>query len=235
DELLMILPEARIQRMDLDTTRSRNSLQTILNNLEEKKIDILVGTQMVAKGLDFSDVTVIGIINADSLLKFPDYRANERSYQMLAQVSGRAGRRGKQGKVVIQTYDPSHRVIKQVIENDYKDLYFTEMEERRSFKYPPFYRIISLDIKHKDPEIVNNQAIYLAKELRKQFDDRVIGPESPLVSRIRNYYIKTIMLKFEKDAVSINKAKTIVRDVITQFQTTKLSKGSIVQPDVDPY
>lgn len=235
DELLMLLPEARIQRMDLDTTRSRNSLQTILNNLEEKKIDILVGTQMVAKGLDFSDVTVIGIINADSLLKFPDYRANERSYQMLAQVSGRAGRRGKQGRVVIQTYDPGHRVIRQVIENDYKDLYFTEMEERRSFKYPPFYRIISLDVKHKDPEIVTNQAIYLANELRKQFDDRVIGPEAPLVSRIRNYYIKTIMLKFEKDAVSINKAKTIVRDVITQFQTTKLSKGSIVQPDVDPY
>ncbi|MDB4923683.1 primosomal protein N' [Mucilaginibacter sp.] len=235
DELAMILPDARMARMDLDTTRSRNSLQTILNNLEEKKIDILVGTQMVAKGLDFADVTVIGIINADSLLKYPDYRANERSYQMLAQVSGRAGRRGKQGKVVIQTYDPGHRVIKQVIENNYTDLYFTEMEERKSFKYPPFYRIINLDIKHKDPEIVHNQSIYLANELRKQFDDRVIGPEFPLVSRIRNYYIKTIMLKFEKDGISINKVKAIIRDIITQFQTTKLSKGSIVQPDVDPY
>src|ERR1700744_2694194 len=184
DDLSLILPEARITRMDLDTTRSRNSLQNILNDLEEKKIDVLVGTQMVAKGLDFAEVTVIGIINADSLLKFPDYRANERSFQMLAQVSGRAGRRGKQGKVVIQTYDPAHRVIAQVIRNDYKDLYLTEMEERRSFKYPPFYRIINLDIKHKDPDIVNNQAIYLANELRKQFDDRVIGPESPLVSRI---------------------------------------------------
>jgi len=235
DELALILPEARIARMDLDTTRSRNSLQTLLNDLEEKKIDILVGTQMVAKGLDFSDVTVIGIINADSLLKFPDYRANERSYQMLAQVSGRAGRRDKQGKVVIQTYDPNHRVIKQVIENDYTDLYFTEMEERRSFKYPPFYRIINLDVKHKDPEIVNNQSIYLANELRKHFGDRVIGPEFPLVGRIRNYYIKSIMLKFEKDADSINKAKAIIREVITQFQTTKLSKGSVVQPDVDPY
>ncbi len=234
DELAMLLPDARIARMDLDTTRSRNSLQTLLNDLEEKKIDILIGTQMVAKGLDFSGVTVIGVINADSLLKFPDYRANERSYQMLAQVSGRAGRRGKQGKVVIQTYDPNHRVIKQVIENNYNDLYFTEMEERRSFKYPPFYRIINLDVKHKDPAIVNNQADYLAAELRKHFGDRVIGPEFPLVGRIRNYYIKTIMLKFEKDLVSVNKAKTIIRDVITQFQTTKLSKGSIVQPDVDP-
>jgi len=235
DELAVLLPDARIARMDLDTTRSRNSLQTLLNDLEEKKIDILIGTQMVAKGLDFSGVTVIGIINADSLLKFPDYRANERSYQMLAQVSGRAGRRGKQGKVVIQTYDVNHRVIKQVIENNYNDLYFTEMEERRSFKYPPFYRIINLDVKHKDPEIVNNQAAYLATELRKHFGDRVIGPEFPLVARIRNYYIKTIMLKFEKDLVSINKAKTIIRGVITQFQTTKLSKGSVVQPDVDPY
>ena len=235
DELSVLLPDARIARMDLDTTRSRNSLQTILNDLEEKKIDILVGTQMVAKGLDFSDVTVIGIINADSLLKFPDYRANERSYQMLAQVSGRAGRRGKQGKVVIQTYDPAHRVIKQVIENDYVDLYLTEMEERRSFKYPPFYRIIKLDVKHKDPEIVRNQASYLAAELQKQFGDRVIGPEPPLINRIRNYYIQSIMLKFEKDAISVNKAKTIIRDVVTQFQTTKLSKGSIVQPDVDPY
>ncbi|MEO6850273.1 MAG: primosomal protein N', partial [Mucilaginibacter sp.] len=235
DELSMLLPDARIARMDLDTTRSRNSLQNILNDLEEKKIDILVGTQMVAKGLDFADVTVIGIINADSLLKFPDYRANERSFQMLAQVSGRAGRRGKQGKVVIQTYDPGHRVIKQVIENDYQDLYFTEMEERKTFKYPPFYRIINLDIKHKNADILYNQAEYLATELRKNFGDRVIGPEFPLVGRVRNYYIKSIMLKFEKDGVSINRVKSVIKDVITQFQTTKLSKGSIVHPDVDPY
>lgn len=235
DELSLLLPDARIARMDLDTTRARNSLQTILNNLEEKKIDILVGTQMVAKGLDFADVTLIGIINADSMLKFPDYRANERSFQMLAQVSGRAGRRGKQGKVVIQTYDPNHRVIKQVIANDYNDLYFTEMEERKSFKYPPFYRIINLDIKHKDPEVLYNQANYLGNELRRHFGERVIGPESPLISRIRNYYIKSIMLKFERDGISIVKAKAILRDVITQFQTTKLSKGSIIQPDVDPY
>lgn len=235
DELSVLMPDVRLARMDLDTTRSRNSLQTILNNLEEKKIDILIGTQMVAKGLDFADVTVIGIINADSLLKYPDYRSNERSFQMLAQVSGRAGRRGKQGKVIIQTYDPNHRVIKQVIENDYADLYFTEMEERKSFKYPPFYRIISVDIKHKNAEILYNQADYLANEFRKHFGDRVIGPEPPLVSRVRNYYIKTIMMKFEKDAISIVKAKALMREIITQFKTTKLSKGSVVQPDVDPY
>jgi len=235
DELRMILPDARIARMDLDTTRSKNAFQNILNDLDEKRIDILAGTQMVAKGLDFAGVTVIGIINADSLLKYPDFRANERAFQMLSQVSGRAGRRGKQGKVVIQTYDPGHRVIKQVIENDYVDLYNTEMTERKSFKYPPFYRLIQLDIKHKDPEVLYHQAEYLARELRKQFDDRVIGPEYPLVGRIRNYFIKSILLKFEKDNVSLNKVKTTIREVILQYNTTKLSKGSIIQPDVDPY
>ena len=235
DELNMLLPDARIARMDLDTTRSKMAFQNILNDIEEKKIDILVGTQMVAKGLDFPDITVIGIINADSLLKYPDYRANERSFQLLAQVSGRAGRRGKQGKVVIQTYEPGHRVIKQVIANDYADLYNTEMEERKAFKYPPFYRIIELNIKHKEPEKLYVQAEYIAAELRKHFADRVIGPEFPLINRIRNYYIKSIMLKFEKDTVSITKVKTILQEVLLQFQTTKLSKGCIVQPDVDPY
>jgi primosomal protein N' (replication factor Y) len=235
DELQVLLPDARIARMDLDTTRARNAYQNLLNDLEEKRIDILVGTQMVAKGLDFSDVTVIGIINADSLLKYPDYRANERSFQMLAQVSGRAGRRGKQGKVVIQTYNPEHRVIGQVIRNDYKELYLTEIEERKSFKYPPFYRIIQLDIKHRDAEKLYHQAEYLAVELRKHFGDRVIGPEYPLISRIRNFYIKSIMLKFERDSISIVKVKAVIRDVIQEFQTTKLSKGCIVQPNVDPY
>jgi primosomal protein N' (replication factor Y) len=235
DELTILMPEARIMRMDLDTTRAKNAFQNIMNDLEEKRLDILVGTQMVAKGLDFADVTVIGIINADSLLKYPDFRANERSFQMLAQVSGRAGRRGKQGKVVIQTYDPSHRVIQQVIDNDYSELYKNEIDERKSFKYPPFYRMIQLDIKHKDPDMLYQQAEFLGTELRKHFGDRVIGPEYPLVSRIRNFYIKSVILKFERDTDSLNKAKDIIRNVLLQFQTTKLSKGSVVQPDVDPY
>ncbi|MEO6521252.1 MAG: primosomal protein N' [Mucilaginibacter sp.] len=235
DELSILLPDAKIARMDLDTTRSKNAFQSILNDIEEKKIDILVGTQMVAKGLDFPDITVIGIISADSLLKYPDYRANERSFQLLAQVSGRAGRRGKQGKVVIQTYDPTHRVIGQVIRNDYKELYEIEMIERKAFKYPPYYRIIQLDIKHKIPEQLYIQSEYLGNELRKHFGDRVLGPETPLINRIRNYYIRTITLKFEKDTVSIAKVKTILTEVLLQFQTTKLSKGCIVQPDVDPY
>lgn len=235
DELSLLLPGARISRMDLDTTRSKMAFQNILNDIEEKKIDILVGTQMVAKGLDFPDITVIGIISADSLLKYPDYRANERSFQLLAQVSGRAGRRGKQGKVVIQTYDPTHRVIGQVIRNDYTDLYNTEIVERKAFNYPPFSRIIQLDIKHKVPEQLYLQAEYLGNELRKHFGSHVLGPETPLINRIRNYYIRTITLKFEKESVSIVKAKAILQDVLLQFQTTKLSKGCIVQADVDPY
>lgn len=235
EDLKMILPDARITRMDGDTTRSKLAFQSILNDLEDKKIDILVGTQMVAKGLDFSDVTVIGIINADSLLKFPDYRANERSFQMLAQVSGRAGRRGKQGKVVIQTYDPRHRVIRQVIANDYQDLYQTEMVERRGFKYPPFYRLIHLDVKHKNPEKLQQQAAFLANALGQQFGDRVIGPEFPLISRIRNYYIKSILLKIEKDGVSIVKVKSVLRSILQEFEISPISKGSVVQVDVDPY
>jgi len=235
DELKLLLPDARIARMDLDTTRSKNAFQNILNDLDEHRIDILAGTQMVAKGLDFASVTVIGIISADSLLKHPDFRANERAFQMLSQVSGRAGRRGKQGKVVIQTYDPGHRVIKQVIENDYVDLYNTEMPERQNFKYPPFYRLIQMDIKHKDPEILHHQADALARDLRVHFGDRVIGPEYPLVGRIRNYFIKSIIMKFEKDGISLPKVKATIRDVVTHFNTTKLSKGSIIQPDVDPY
>ncbi len=235
DELSLLLPAARIARMDLDTTRTKMAFQNILSDLEDKKTDILVGTQMVAKGLDFSDVTVIGIVNADSLLKFPDFRANERSFQMLAQVSGRAGRRGKKGKVVIQTYDPHHRIIDQVIRNDYAEMYQMEMAERMQFKYPPFYRIIQLDVKHKNAEALHYQAEYLGNALKKQFGGRVLGPEFPLINRIRNYYIKTIILKIEKEGTSIVRVKNILKETILQFQTEKISKGNLVRIDVDPY
>ncbi|MGI4727520.1 MAG: replication restart helicase PriA [Janthinobacterium lividum] len=235
DELSMLLPDARIARMDLDTTRSKMAFQNILSDLEDKKTDILVGTQMVAKGLDFSDVTVIGIVNADSLLKFPDFRANERSFQMLAQVSGRAGRRGKKGKVVVQTYDPHHRVISQVIRNDYAEMYQMEMAERLQFKYPPFYRVIQLDVKHKNAENLHHQAEYLGNALKKQFGDRVLGPEFPLINRIRNYYIKTIIIKIEKEGTSMVRVKKILKETILQFQTEKLSKGNLIRVDVDPY
>ena len=235
DELSIIFPEARISRMDLDTTRSKNSFQKIIADFEDEKIDIMVGTQMVAKGLDFDHVTVIGIISADSLLNYPDFRAYERSFQLLSQVSGRAGRRKKQGKVIIQAYDIQHRILNQVIHNNYPELFNTEIAERKNFHYPPFYRIIQLDIKHKDFHKLNFIADRMAIELRKAFADRVMGPEFPLVGRIRNYYIKTIIIKNERTGVSMQKIKEVLKNILLKFETDKDNKGVYIQVDVDPF
>jgi primosomal protein N' (replication factor Y) len=235
DELQRLFEHARIARMDLDSTRSRNSFQVLLNDFEEGRIDILVGTQMVAKGLDFGNVTTIGIISADSMLNYPDFRAFEKSFQMLSQVSGRAGRRAKQGKVIIQAYDTSHRVISQVIRNDYEEMFDTEILERRNFHYPPLYRLIQLDVKHKDLSKLVAIASSLAGILRLQFADRILGPEAPLIGRIRNYYIKTILIKVEKEGVSVQKIKDALRDILTTFDTDPANKGVYIQTDVDPY
>jgi primosomal protein N' (replication factor Y) len=221
--------------MDLDSTRTRNSFQVLLNDFEEGKIDILVGTQMVAKGLDFGNVTTIGIISADSMLNYPDFRAFERSYQMLAQVSGRAGRREKQGKVIIQAYDTSHRIIGQVIKNDYEGMFDTEILERRNFHYPPLYRLIQLDVKHKDLSKLIFIANSLAKILRSNFGNRVLGPEAPMISRIRNYYIQTILIKVEREGVSIQKIKEALQQILIQFDSQPNNKGVYMHIDVDPY
>jgi len=235
DDLKFSFPEARVARMDLDTTRIKNSFQQILTDFEEKKIDILVGTQMVAKGLDFGHVTVIGIISADAMLNYPDFRAYERSFQMLSQVAGRAGRRDKAGRVVIQAHNTKHKVIEQVISHNYAELYQTELYERRNFHYPPFFRLIKIDIKHKDPLLLSQISVRLAAVLIKSFGDRVLGPEEPLVSRIRNYYIRTVFIKVERDGISITKVKDALRELLLQFETFKENKGTFVQIDVDPY
>ena len=169
------------------------------------------------------------------MLNYPDFRAFERSFQLMAQVSGRSGRRDKQGKVIIQTYDTQHRVLQQVIANDYNGLFETELIERRNYQYPPLYRLISLDIKHKDPVKLNQIAEYFAKILHQQFGKRVLGPEAPLVSRIRSYYIQTVLIKVEKEGVSVQKVKSTLLDTIRKFETEALAKGSIIQIDVDPY
>lgn len=235
EDLQFIIPEARIARMDLDTTRSKNSFQKLIADFEDAKIDVLVGTQMVAKGLDFGNVTVIGIISADSMLNYPDFRAYERSFQMLSQVAGRAGRRDKIGKVIIQTYNPSHRVIEQVIKNDFEGLFNREIAERKTFLYPPLYRLIRLDIKHKDPMLLSDIAYRLSIDLKSTLGKRVLGPEEPMVSRIRNYYIKTIYIKVERNGISIAKVKSFLADVLSAMETNKLNKGAFVQVDVDPY
>ena len=235
DELQMIFENARIARMDLDSTRSKNSFQILLTDFEDGRIDILVGTQMVAKGLDFGNVTVIGIISADSILNYPDFRAFERSFQLLSQVSGRAGRREKQGKVIIQGYDTSHRVISQVISNDYNAMFDTEILERRNFHYPPLYRLIHLDVKHKDAHKLADIAAKLAEILKRKLGDRVLGPQVPLIGRIRNYYIQTILLKIEKDGISIQKVKEMLKQTLAIFSAEPLNKGVYIQIDVDPY
>jgi len=234
EELSLIFPDVKIARLDVDSTRTKNSLQKIIGEFQEKKTEILIGTQMVAKGLDFDNVTLIGVINADTLLNYPDFRAFERSYQLLAQVAGRAGRRNKQGKVCIQAYDDNHRIIKQVVDNNYLEMYNDEIAERRQFHYPPFTRLIFINVKHKDANLLNAASARFAAMLRAQLGNRVLGPEQPLVSRIRNYYIKQLIIKSDKTD-AIQKVKAILKQTISDFNTEKTFKGVIIQIDVDPY
>lgn len=234
EELSLIFPDAKISRLDLDSTRTKNGMHKIISDFQENKSQILIGTQMVAKGLDFDNVSLIGVINADTLLNYPDFRAFERSYQLLAQVAGRAGRRDKQGKVCIQAYDDSHRIIKQVVANDYTAMYLDELAERKQFNYPPFTRLIFINVKHKDANVLNVAAQFLANSLRAQLGNRILGPEQPLVSRIRNYYIKQIIIKVEKNA-AMQKVKSVLKDTIKDFNAQKDYKSVITQIDVDPY
>jgi primosomal protein N' (replication factor Y) len=235
DDLKVLLPEAKISRMDYDTTRNKNAHQVILNYFEDRKIDILVGTQMVAKGLDFDNITLIGIINADTMIQFPDFRAYERSFQMLSQVAGRAGRRSKQGKVIIQTYDVKHRVIKQIVANDYEGMYREEMIERKQFRYPPFYKLIQIDIKHKDLGKLLIISEAFAKDLKLQLGDMVLGPQAPLISRVRNYYIQCIILKIDWKNQSVLKVKNLLKEKVSLFEADKINKGGFIILDVDPY
>ncbi len=234
EELSLIFPDAKIARLDLDSTRTKNGMQQIIADFQERKNDILIGTQMVAKGLDFENVSLIGVINADTLLNFPDFRAFERSYQLLSQVAGRAGRRDKQGKVCIQAYADDHRIINQVIASDYEAMYADELEERKQFNYPPFSRLIFINVKHKDADVLNHASQVLANNLRSQLGKRVLGPEQPLVSRVRNYYIKQIIIKVER-AAAIQKVKTVLLSTIQDFNAQKEFRSVITQIDVDPY
>jgi primosomal protein N' (replication factor Y) len=233
EELAVFYPQANIARMDLDTTRSKFAHQHIIQDFEEGKIDILVGTQMVTKGLDFDNVSMVGILNADSMLNFPDFRSFERSYQLMAQVSGRAGRKNKRGKVIIQTQNPEHSIIQDVINNNFLSMYIHQLADRKTFNYPPFYRLIEITVIHKDADMVNASSKYLADELKRHFKKRVLGPEFPIVSRIRNLYRKNILLKIEREA-SVIKAKKILAGLLVQFKTSNDYKAVRVQIDVDP-
>ncbi len=233
EDLSLLLPGARISRMDLDSTRSKKAYHRIINDFGDKKTDILVGTQMVTKGLDFDHVRVVGILSADNMLSFPDFRAHERSFQLMAQVSGRSGRKYKQGKVIIQAWQPDHPIIRDVVNHDYRSMFDQQLTERQRFKYPPFYRLIIIRLKHKKANLLHEAAELFAIELRKKFGNRVLGPEYPLVGRVRNYYIKHIIIKSPRNE-NTKKVKEGIFNVFEGFRTRAGYKSVIVQFDVDP-
>lgn len=233
EDLSLMLPEITVKRMDLDTTRKKYAYANIISAFEDGEIDVLVGTQMVTKGLDFENVALVGVMNADTLLNFPDFRAHEKAFQLMAQVAGRAGRKGKRGKVLIQTSNPYHHTIRHVMDNQYLSLFKEEVVERKQYKYPPFYRLIKIILKHKKREIVLKEATEVGKLLRGIFGDRILGPEFPLVSRLRNFYVMEIMLKLE-NGISHRKAKeTLTENIAQYFQHTAKNKLQVVY-DADP-
>lgn len=233
DELKLMLPEAGIKRMDLDTTRKKNAYQNIINEFEDGEIDILIGTQMVTKGLDFENVALVGVLNADSLLHFPDFRSHERAYQLLAQVAGRAGRKGQRGKVLIQTSEPYHSIIRKVMENDYEGMYEDQRYERKNFSYPPFCRLLRIMLKHRDIDRLKESAKHIGQALRANFGERVLGPEFPLTMRLRNLYQMEVMLKFEKQ-VHLQKAKDLLYQTIESHMAQNPNHKVQVIYDVDP-
>ena len=232
DTLAELFPQASIARMDLDTTRSKNSYQQIITDFEQHKTDILVGTQMVTKGLDFDRVSVVGILNADALVSFPDFRAFERAYQLLAQVSGRAGRKDVPGKVVIQSYQPNHPALKYVESNDFAAMYQSQIAERREYHFPPVARLVKITLKHPDEKVVAAAATALAGPLRQAFPGRVLGPEVPLVSRIQNYFLQEFWVKLPKDN-HLASYKLRLREILKAFQSAKEHKTVRVVVNVD--
>jgi len=233
EDLQVIFPDAKIERMDLDTTRSKKGFEKIISALEKREIDILIGTQMVTKGLDFENVSIVGILNADNLLNQPDFRAYERSYQMMAQVGGRAGRKNKRGKVIIQTSEIAHPIIINVINNDYEAMYKGQIAERKFFKYPPFFRMIGITLKHREKNELDRIAQDLAYKLRERFGARILGPEYPVISRIKTLYIKQLWIKIEREISAVH-AKRQMQEIIDQVRLHDGNKTIQIAIDVDP-
>jgi primosomal protein N' (replication factor Y) len=234
DDIDQVFPGEKISRMDLDTTRNKNSYDRIINEFSAHKTNILVGTQMVTKGLDFDAVSIVGILNADTMISFPDFRSSERAFDMMEQVAGRAGRAHKRGKVLIQTSNPQHPIIDFVVKHDYQGFYEHELAEREKFGYPPFTRIINIYIKHRDDNVLTEVAVRYSNMLRQVFAHRVLGPEAPLVARVQSLYIRQIVLKMELQA-SMSKVKKILRDIYEQLVAIdSRAKAAIIYHDVDP-
>ena len=231
DEVAGLFPEARVLRMDLDTTRNKNAYQDIINRFSRHECDILIGTQMVTKGLHFDDVALVAVLNADQLLNQSDFRAYERAYQMLGQVAGRAGRKGQQGEVYIQTSDPKHPVLRNVIENDYEGLYRSQVEEREMFRFPPFHRLIDIIVKHKNYAAAVRAAVLLHQRLKQAFGERVSGVVVPSVARVQNTHIRMLHLRIENGA-NVVEAKRVLGEQIAYVQSKE--KSVVILSDVDP-
>ena len=233
EEVEGFFPDATMLRMDLDTTRSKDGYDRIIDDFSAGKAQILVGTQMVTKGLDFANVTVVSVANADAIINFPDFRSSERAFNMLEQVAGRAGRKNGEGLVTVQTYSPSHPLFRFLLAHDYRGFYGHEIAERERYCYPPFVRVIYIYIKHKDPSRVGVVAGELASRLRQLLGNRVYGPEEPSVARVQTFYIRRIMLKIETNA-SISKVKDLLRNVRIELTNSGKLSGATVYCDVDP-
>ncbi len=234
DELKIYLPMARIGRMDYDTVRSKNAAAKIINDFEEKRLDILVGTQMVTKGLDFENVGIVGVLSADQLLQFPDFRSSERGFHLITQVAGRAGRKHKRGKVIVQAFNVTHPVLQEILNNDYTMFFNREIMERHAFYYPPFMRLIKITLKHKKPQVLNDGAKIFVKVLKGELGNRVIGPAIPYVGRVRGQYLLDILIKLERKMEIIIKAKETVWEASREMQQTQGFSGVRVNVDVDP-
>ena len=233
DDLSNIFPNIIVKRMDYDTTRKRDAYKNLIYDFQQKKIDVLVGTQMIAKGLDFDNVSLVGILDADNILNFPDFRSHEFAFQLLTQVSGRSGRKEKQGEVILQTYNTEQELIKYVRNYDYLNFFKNQISERELFNYPPFSRIISITLKHRNDSQLNFFSDEFVFYLKKSFGNRVLGPEYPAISKIRNYYLKNILLKIETGK-SLEKAKQIIQFVEENLRNQKRLNGCLIIIDVDP-
>jgi primosomal protein N' (replication factor Y) len=226
-ELTSLFPEHKVARMDQDTTRGKFGFEKIIDSFKNREVAILVGTQMLAKGLDFDNVSLVGIMNADNMLYHPDFRAFERSFQMMTQVAGRSGRSEKQGKVIIQTYNPDHNTIQQVTSTDYEGMYQEQLYDRQIYKYPPYYRIIKLTLKHRDFDKLKEGSMWLYQVLHQNLNLPVLGPEEPGISRIRNEYIRTIIVKIPVKTSVVSTKKTIQKilnsfDAVAQYRAIKV-------------
>jgi primosomal protein N' (replication factor Y) len=233
-ELLTIFPNAKTGRMDQDTTRGKFGFEKIIDSFKNQEIEILVGTQMLAKGLDFNNVSLVGIMNADTMLYHPDFRAFERSFQMMTQVAGRSGRSEKRGKVVIQTYNPNHNTIQQVTNNDYIGMYKEQLYDRQIYKYPPYFRLVKLTLKHRDFDKLKDGAMWLYQVMSQNLVLPVLGPEEPPISRIRNEYIRTILIKIPQNS-PIGSTKKTIQKMLNSFEAVPQYRAIKTAINVDYY